>query len=1189
MSQAARKVTILLLGFLLTAIPAFGQGEAGTLSGTVLDPSGAAVKGATVAVTFVSTGAQRSVTTGNEGQYTIPGLRPGSYLVKITSAGFKAYETKAEVVTGSVSTIDAKMTVGSAVEAVEVVGEGTTKVNTETQELSQLIDTQQLATLPSLTRNPYDFVALSGNVSAGDASCNSGSTCGQETTNRGVGYSINGQRSSGTEILLDGVENVAVFGVSIGTDVPIDSVQEYNIVTNNFSSEYGRASGGVVNVASKSGTNNFHGSAWEFNRLSAYTANTYANDAANAAAGSIVDPKGLYTRNQFGFEAGGPILKDKLFVYEATEWTRVRSSASETQEILDPSFLALLPANAQDYFHQYGTGAYAPSGQVTTWGQLLGSGLNLGMLNGVTPIPNSTPVLDTVNFHAPFDAGGGVPQNTYTLLGRIDFTMTDKTTMFFRAARESVDEFNGSAFYSAYPQYDVGTANLNNSFLYSLNHTFSPNLFNNVKVSYTRYNDGNSFNTALTSTPNLMIVPPTDPVTNGLVQLPGLENYGEPGVGGLPFGGPQNTYQFEDNLSWIKGTHSMKFGGAYTYLQLNVSYGAYAQAVEQLGATFQDSLNDLINSAGNPLGSQLVTFASRSNPNGALPCVVNSQGYIVQTPGCTVTPPLSPADYARSYRYNDWAVYAMDSWKLTRRLTFNYGLRYEYYGVQHNSDPSLDSNFYYGPGSTLYQKVASGQVFVADKSPVGGFWAPDYGTPAPRVGFAYDLFGDGKTSLRGGYGISYERNFGNVTYNASFNPPGSAVVNDTCPATTPTCTVAVTNNNQGPLGVPGPPLPIPPVELRAPAAHINTASTEFYSLALQQQLNPKAVMEVSYSGAQGHHLYDIENINLAGAANVYLGAPNSTNCPGPYAFPSPTGICLLRPNDQYSNINLRGSLGQSSYNAFNAKFTMNNLGNSGVYLVANYTWSHSIDNISSTFSDSLQGGSGDIGSLGYTNVTDPKLDLGNSDFDIRNRFVLSPVWQTPWFKQGNGFERNLLGGWTVSGIYTARSGIPFTIYDYSNDVNFYTIPRLTPGTPITSYSVSGSPTNIGVNQFLGLTAPLPASFAPLNSLLGISDFGPYPTAMTGRNAFRGPGAWNLDAAVGKNVKITERFNLEFRAEGFDVFNHHNYYVNTTDLYYDGPTTTPLQVVLLKGGLGNLATGGNHDERRFGQFSLRLNF
>ena len=162
------------------------------------------------------------------------------------------------------------------------------------------------------------------------------------------------------------------------------------------------------------------------------------------------------------------------------------------------------------------------------------------------------------------------------------------------------------------------------------------------------------------------------------------------------------------------------------------------------------------------------------------------------------------------------------------------------------------------------------------------------------------------------------------------------------------------------------------------------------------------------------------------------------------------------------------------------------------------------------------------------------------------------------------------------------------MYDYTNDFNFYTIPRLSPATTITNYSAN-SHQAAGPNLFNALSVPVPASFAPLDPALGISDFGPFPGNMTRRNAFRGPGAWNFDMAVGKSFPLTERTKLEFRAEGFDLFNHHNFYINTTQLLYDGATTTPLEIVALKGGLGSLATGGNHDERRFGQFSLRVSF
>lgn len=1192
-----RRGLLTLAVLALVAAGAFGQAETGDISGTVHDPSGAVVPNATVTVTNLATSAARSVETGSIGQFDVPGLEPGHYRVRITGQGFQTYQQDVELTVGGRSIIDAKLTVGATSTVVEVVAEGAVQVNTETHELSQLVDTQQLMNLPSLTRNPYDFIVTSGNISSGDNTTSSMDS-GQNLTNRGVGASINGQRESGTEILLDGAENVAVFGVSVGQDVPVDAVQEYSVLTNNYSAEYGRASGGVVNLSTKSGSNDFHGDLWEFNRLAAYTANTFTDDAEGL-------PKGQYTRNQFGFAVGGPIKKDKLFFFGSTEWTRVRSAASETAEIFDPSFISLLPANAQAYFNKYGTGAYAPAAgkPPITVGDLASASTPLYVYapgQSTNLLPASQPVFDTVDYTAPYDAGGGVPVNQYVIASRIDYKLTDKTQMFFRAGYESQDFFMGSAAYSAYPQYNVGTTNTNQSYLYSIDHTFTPNILNNARISFTRYNSINSFNTALTSTPNLMFVSPVDPYTGAYINMPGLENFSEPGVGGLPFGGPQNTLQPEDDLSWTKGRHSMRFGFQFTYIQLNVAYGAYAQAVEQLGATAQSSMNDLVNAGGLAGGSPLIAFTPRVNPNGAYPCTVNPDGSLNQTAACAVTPPLSSAVYARSYRYNDWAPYVMDSFRVNRRLTLNYGLRYEHYGVQHNNKGDLDSNFYPGQGTSYYQQIANGSVQIASQSYAGGFWRPSWGTAAPRVGFAYDVFGDGKTSLRGGYGISYERNFGNVTYNASFNPPASAVINSVCAPNSSgiisaNCNVLVTNAPLGPLGEPGPPSYLPPVELRMPNPNIRTAQTQFWSLDVQRELTRNTLVDVSYSGAHGVHLYDIANVNMIGAAQFYLGAPTSfygandaTECE--YY----TGVaCLTRPNDQYAAINQRGSFGYSHYNALNVKFQTQDLYHTGLSIVANYTFAHALDNISSTFSDSLQGGSGYIGSLGYTNFSNPRLDYGNADYDIRHRFVLSPIWETPWFKTGRGFMTQALGGWSVSGIFLARTGTPFSVYDYSNVFNYYQVPRLTPatrpqfqtGTPVASTATGA------FNVWTAATVPVPASTAPLDPTLGISDFGPYPANMTGRNAFRGPGAWNLDMAVGKKFKLTERLGMEFRAEGYDIFNHHNFYVNTTTLYYGAgtPTTAPIPITEMKGGLGTLATGGNHDERRFGQFALRFLF
>lgn len=1202
-----RVVFSLLLFCACLSVPLLAQVDTGSIAGTVKDTSGAIIPGARVTATNVATAAERTVETGNIGQFILQGLAPGNYRVKVTSANFKTFETTVEVTVGGTVTLNAEMQVGSSSVVVEVVAGAGTEVNTQTQELSQLVDSKQLQQLPSLTRNPYDFVILSGNVSNGDnttADMNSS----QNMAARGVGYSINGQRMSGTEILLDGVENIAVFGVSVGQLVPEDSIQEFSILTNNYSAEYGRASGGVVNVDTKAGTNDYHGSLFEYNRLSAYTANTFANAISDI-------PKGHYTRNQFGFNAGGPILKNKLFVTFSEEFIRVRSTANETEDILDPSFVTggYVPSNISDYFSKYGTGSLPASATYTAaqlqaagfFGKTSGVPNPIPMLNGNTAIPGSTVMVDTVTFHAPFDAGGGVPQNTYNLVGRVDYNLSDKTQLFFRYARYRETDFPGSTFYSPYPQYDVGAANNADSYLISFGHTFSPNLISATKLSFTRFNSPSTFNASLTHTPNLYLTTTnsqaSNPISGNLIQLPGLENT-TTGSGGLPFGGPQNTLQPGEDFAWTKGRHNMRFGGNFTYIQLNVAYGAYYQAVEALGSNSANAMNALLNSGGlqenGAYASPVIQFSARVDAQGALPCQTDIYGNLITTPACMVAPPLPPASVARSYRYKDWDLYAMDSFRFNRKLTINYGLRYEHFGVQHNDNQSLDSNFYQKPGEGFAQSVRDGGVFLTQQSPVGQFWANRWGTPAPRVGFAYDVFGDGKTAVRGGFGISYERNFGNVTYNASFNPPASAVVNTNCAANASgvvsTCPYFITSLPLGPLGVAGPAAGLPPAELRDNDAHINVAQTQFWSAAVEHQFFPNSLLAVSYSGAHGVHLYDLGNINLIGAGNFYLNDPLVVNANCPYSDPltgAPT--CYTRLNSQYTNINKRGSMGSSSYDGLNIKFQAQNIHRTGLAFVANYTYSHSLDDLSTTFSESLSNGS-----LGYTSYTHPQLDYASSDYDVRHRVVLSPIWETPWFKNGRGFLTQALGGWNIAGIFTIRTGIPFSFYDLSYLLNYYAVPRVTFAGSITQRNVGkpvqSSPTS---NFWTGLTDPPPANIGPLDTALDISDFGPYPSNMSGRNIFRGPGAWNADMAVQKNFKLTERFGLQFRAEGFDLFNHHNFYVFNGANYFTqsgapGAAITgeaPVTATLMKGGLGSFALGGNHDERRFGQFSLRLTF
>ena len=1148
------KMILLLAVFAVMVMPSLAQVESGTITGTVRDTTGASVSGATVTARNVATSASRSATSGDNGQYNITSLPPGMYEVTVTATGFAQFTSRVEVTVGGVATVDPQLSVGNQTTTIEVVAAGGVEVNTQNQELSQIINTQQMEQLPSLTRNPYDFVQISGNVSGGDRTA---SGFDQNQTNRGAGVNINGQRSSGTEILLDGVENVETFSATVGEQVPLDSVQEFRVVTSDFDAQYGRASGGVVNVSTKSGTNAFHGGAWEFNRLSAYTANTFGNAVTGA-------PKGKYSRNQFGYDIGGPIKRDKLFFFQSTEWLRVRSNAVLQAYVPTPAAIAAAAPNVQAYFAAYGNTPF-----------------NFASLTDTPAGP-----FGLVNYNAPSDAGGGLPQNTHRIVGRLDFNATNNTQMFFRYALENLVDFNGADFSSPYPQYNVGDSQFNNQGLFTLNHSFGAPLYSSSKIAFSRLNLKSTYDPASQNVPELLMKAAPITIGQAPIQLPGLFAQFA-GAGGLPFGGPRNSLQIYQDFSLTTGTHTVRMGGAYNYQQLDMAFGAYAQAIEQLGT-------DQPSAFANFTSGSLALFQVAVNPQGKFPCHRDfATGQLIPDPNCTLTLPATSPSFARSYRYHDWAAYLEDSWKVRPRFTFNYGMRYEYFGVQHNNHQELDSNFYYGPGSNYFERVRNGQVETVPNSPIKALWNPNYGTIAPRIGFAWDVFGNGKTSIRGGYGMSYERNFGNVTFNVIQNPPNYAsvpILAGTPGAPAP----VVTTDNLGPFAGAGGSVLLRPSSLRHVDQNIKTAQTQFASFAVERQIARNTVFAIEWSGAHGIHLYDISPSNPLGGGNVYLGD-------------SPT--VLTRVNSQFTGINTRGSKGASHYSGLNFRLQSQNLHNSGLSITANYTWSHSTDDLSSTFSDSTGGASNGIGNLGYLDPRNPRLDWGSSDFDIRHRLTVTPIYEVPFFKNSRGFLRQTLGGWTAVGIFTLRTGTPFTIFDSFNSANAgagYGIPRYVPtgrvprlstGTPVQQ---TDSTTGLPVNQYTAMTLP-ESNETPFDPVLGISDFGPYPADMTGRNMFRGPGAWNFDMALTKSFALTERFRLELRAEAFDIFNHHNFYVVQTNLdaanfLTTDPTTgaivsqSPITVSLQKGGLGtNNVSGTNHDERRFGQFALRLIF
>lgn len=1086
----------------------WGQAETGQILGTVTDPTGAAVASASIKVTNLATGAVRDTVSSSSGAYVIGDLLPGDYRLAVTAAGFSTFEKQVTVVVGSRLGVDVPLKIGQTGTVVQVTEElGNVAVNTETQTVQQTLSTQQMVELPTITRNPYDLVVTSGNVSEDDPS------------GRGTGVAINGLRSAGTNVLLDGVANNDEFTAMVGQQVPLDSVQEMGIVTNNFTAEYGRADAGIVNVTTKSGTNDFHGTVYEFLRVSDLASNSFNNNAYSL-------PKPHYTRNQFGFSVGGPIKKNKLFFFTDTEWTRVRSFANIQALIPDTALISAAAPNTQQIFASYGKLASGVTtlqtfsrNQLTALGtDPCGGGSATGPCASYNP---NAPMFDLVNYSVPSDSGAGSPQNTYNTISRVDYNLSDKTQVYVRYALYSEADTAGSISNSPYAGYDTGQTVFNNSVILSMTHTFSPTWVSESKLDFNRFNTLQPLGTA-NVTPGFYLGSQNVATAIGSynVALPGYLPFA-PGSA-VPFGGPQNFGEGYQDFIWTKGTHEFRFGGSATYLRDNRTFGAYEEAVEDFGHSVGAGLDDF-------LAGDLYSFQAAIYPQGKYPCING-----VQTPDCTVSLPVGPPTFERSNRYREGAAYFQDAWKVSRRFTLNLGVRWEYFGVQHNVNANVDSNFYnagttniYNPG--IFESVANGKVEPAPQSPIGELWVPSKTNFAPRVGFAWDVFGDGKTSFRGGYGIGYERNFGNVTYNVLFNPPNYAVV-DLIAGSNGIGAIPASVSNAGPLSGSSGSAAIPPTELRAVNPHIPQAYAHLFSVSLEHQFFNTQHLELDYSGSVGEHLYDISDQNIPGMGNVYLGIPCTP------------GNCFDTLNPQYGSINVRGGNGVSNYNAMNVRYDIQDVGHSGVTLRMNYTWSHAIDELSDTFSSS-----GNQFNLGYTNPFDPSLDYGDAEFDNRHRVAVSAIWAVPFARHLHGVAKAILDGWELAPILTARTGAPYSIYDITNDVNVYT--RLMyPGSLPQLSNVPRTLTAPNTYQVFSITG---ADESYVNPITGNADFGPYPSDMTGRDIFRTAGTWNLDAGAYKTVKFTERVGLQLRLEAYNAFNHANFSTNTGSAYIYG--------------------------------------
>jgi hypothetical protein len=1123
-------------GFAMATIAspaAMAQADLGSVSGTVTDASGAVVPHASISVTNVATGAERVSTTNAQGEYSVTQLPAADYTIKVTASGFSSSSEKFTLTVGSSHAINVKLGVAGNQTEIVVTVDNTTAPDLVDAQVSTDITNEQVQNLPLADRNPYSLVSLSGNVSSqimgGD---------------RGVGYDIGGARSASVDILLDGAENTDLFGVGVGQTIPQDAMQEMSVVIAGQGAEFGRASGGAVNVATKSGSNQFHGDLYEYNRISTFASDSFNNNALWAAPdhSGLSTPKPRYVHNQFGYFASGPIKHDKLFFSSATEWTRVRSSSYVSASVPLPGLISQSAANMQAYFSAYGALQYPVNGPTYTGAQIQNQGTwgsditNIAEQQtgatgtsctdpGLTGAPIcTTPLFGTVIYPVPGDSGGGTPVNQWINFDRIDWTISDKTQLMGRYIQQSSDFFPGTNASSPYKGYNTGSTQLNHDLLLSLVHTFTPSVASATKVLGTRFNNLQPLGSAPVSPTLYPNSGSTVQIGEGIINFPGYLPTA-PGSA-IPFGGPQNFIQIGEDLTWTKGKHSFRFGGEFLNVKDNRVFGAYENAVDALVQS--GTKGALVNFINGNIGYENVAI----NPNGVYPCKRDpSTNAYIYTPDCMVQTPATAPNFSRSNRYQDGAAYFTDSWHATPRLTLNGGLRWEVYGPQHSQKASYDSNFFFGSGSNIYEQIRNGGLQTRVTAPNGRLWNLNLKQFGPRFGAAYDVTGNGRSVIRAGYALSYERNFNNVTFNVIQNPPNYAVLALT--------NVPMDTNNLGAFSQNVGPLPLPNTTLRAVDPNIKPAYSQNWNLTLEHQLDPSTLVSLGYIGSRGIHNYSIANINRQFSGANYLG--------------DASGVSRL--NLQYGNLNFRGADGDSYYNALNVGLRSNNVHHTGLTAIANYTYGRSIDNNSSTFGDGANTAGGGF-YLGYLDPFDHALDRGPSDFDVKHRVTAGIVWQTPFFSHSSGATKSLLGGWVASTTFNAQTGNPYTLYDcgYAYTVcprAAFSGPRPKKNSTLQDISATFGPNTYSYQN-------LPAYGGPgynewLNPLTGTSDMpllgapgtgaDGFVANMDSRNAYVGPGGWGEDFKLAKLFQMRERYGLNLSGTFINLFNHANTFLN----------------------------------------------
>jgi hypothetical protein len=1134
--------------FLALTTPLWAQKDAGAIVGTVRDPSGAVVGGAKVTVTDVERGQNFGATTSESGEYVISPLRVGRWIVTVERAGFKkAVSSPVEINVQDRVAVNITLQVGQINELVVVTG-AVPLLQTETSELGQVVDSKRVANLPLNGRN-FAQLAL---LSAGTAPSEPGAR-----DEGGFGFSANGARSLQNNFLLDGIDNNSnlpdlLNETNFVIQPPVDALQEFKVESNAYSAEFGRGNGAIINAVIKSGTNVLHGSLWEFLRNDKLDGRNYFDDATKATP--------PYKQNQFGGTFGGPIVipnfyngRNRSFFFVDYEGLHIRQA--QTQTALVPSlnermgdFTEIL--TNQPVFNGDGiTPVLDCSGNPTFAGEIFDTRLTgpsttndtgfcgvpftvNGTLNKIPAIPNQPGggFLDPLaaKLAALYPAPGPIQANTgNNFLSnpvlketrnnfdiRVDQKFNDYDFAFFRFSYEDQPRSipgvfpgvaDGGGFFSGDEE------NSYRSFATSWTHIFRPQLINEFRLGYNRINSRRLQLNANTDVSGQIGFPgvPFGPGLGGLPQLTFNEDGSAPQLGSptfLPSKELQNSYTLSDNLTWVKGVHSLKFGTEIRREEFTIFQPDAARGTLDFSSTLTD------NPGAPNAGTGGLGFASfmAGLANGGS---INN---------------LHNVDYFRQ----TYSFYTQDDWKVSSRLTLNVGLRYELFlpvTERHNQVASFDLTNPSDPtlivpkGLNVQLTPTVAQAVKVSATGSKGLINTDWNNFAPRIGMAFQI--NPKTVWRAGYGIFYGGQENGPYSNPSpgFNPPFFTNESFVAPCSAPDANPAGSDCTIPGLrflanGFPANSLKDPNTPIFFSVdRNLPTPYMQQWHMSVQRELPGESVLEITYAGSKGTKLYTFFNGNQA--------AP-SVNSSDPTAPRRPVHQCDNSGNCNAvfdTSIDWFRSTGKSIYHSLQAHYEKRVT--RGLQFQASYTWAHSIDIASNANLGPTQNNS-DFRDFRY-----PEAERGNSDFDVRHRFVAGLLYELPighgksLFGDAQGFWNQIVGGWQVASIVTISTGNWYTVLDGNG--NFANADGGAGG-------VSQRPDQVGDPH---AHPCLPGTFF---NTCAYADPNPGSFGNVGRNTIQGPGNRVWDFSLLKFFKPTERTNLEFRAEFFNVLNHTNF-------------------------------------------------